>query len=218
MWFLKAFNSNPQFAMLQVVILVFSICLHEYMHARVALHLGDDTATRAGHLTLNPMKQMGWFSLILMFVVGIAFGSVPVNQNKIRGKYGSAIVSFAGPFANLMLAIMFFTALIAVVQIPEPSDKNRIIVAAMLFASQLNLVLFILNIIPIPPLDGYGIAESFFPKLRSHSSEFINGAYLFLIMALFYSGQYIFLLANKIISKGLLSSPIDMQHLIFYFA
>ncbi|MCK5845103.1 MAG: site-2 protease family protein, partial [Victivallales bacterium] len=91
------------YAIMQLLIIVFSICCHEYMHARTALWQGDDTAARTGHLTLNPLKQMGLISIFMLFMFGIAFGQVPVNPNKMRKPWGEALVSFAGPFANIAL-------------------------------------------------------------------------------------------------------------------
>ena len=89
------------------IIVVFSICVHEFMHAFAALKAGDDTAAERGHLTLNPFKQMGLFSLLLFCLFGLAWGRVPVDPAKMRGRFAPALVAFAGPFANMMLSLFF---------------------------------------------------------------------------------------------------------------
>ena len=77
--FVEMAKSNPFFYFSWVFIVVFSICVHEYAHAATALQLGDDTAAQSGHLTLNPMVQMGGTSLAALLLVGVAWGAVPVN-------------------------------------------------------------------------------------------------------------------------------------------
>ena len=72
-----------------------SICLHEYFHAQVAFWCGDDTAAHYGHLTLNPLRQMGWISLVMFFILGIAWGMVPVDRRRLS-KGQAALVSFSG--------------------------------------------------------------------------------------------------------------------------
>jgi Zn-dependent protease len=168
-------------------ILVFSICCHEYMHARAALWQGDDTAALLGHLTLNPLKQMGWTSLIMMLLVGLAFGSVPVNRARLRRPYGEAVVSFAGPFANMILFFLFSVGLsMAYIH------KNEPLMQLCMTGGVLNCVLFLLNMVPCPPFDGYGILVSFFPEWRNTSSEFINGATFMVIMVLFMSVNFLY--------------------------
>ena len=177
-----------EYAIMNAVVLVFSICCHEYMHARAALWQGDDTAKLLGHLTLNPLKQMGIVSLIMMLMIGLAFGKVPVNRSRLRRPYGEAIVSFAGPFANLVLFFIFSIGL-AVATIYDVPPAGLICQVG----GVLNSVLFMLNMAPVPPLDGYGVLTSFFPELRNNSSELRNGATFFVFMILFMSVQYLFI-------------------------
>lgn len=192
LWFLEEFQQDPQFALLKVLIVVFSICCHEYMHARAALWQGDDTAKMLGHLTLNPLKQMGTVSIIMMFVIGIAFGKVPVNTSKLRRPYGEAIVSFSGPFTNLVLFFLFCGGCIAAYYTGN-NNQTEFILRVFVYAAMLNGVLFILNMIPVPPLDGHGILCSFFPFFKTQSSEVINGAGFFILIAVFFSAAYLFL-------------------------
>ena len=180
-------DEGIEFALMYCTVLVFSICLHEYMHARAALWQGDDTAKLLGHLTLNPMKQMGVMSIAMMLVVGLAFGRVPVNSARLRRPYGEAIVSFAGPFANLMLFLIFSAGLAFCTHygLSAPSDICYI-------GGVLNSVLFMLNMVPVPPLDGHGVLSSFFPGLKHSSSEFTNGATFVILMVVFMSSTRLF--------------------------
>lgn len=177
-----------EYALVNAMVLVFSICCHEYMHARAALWQGDDTAKLLGHLTLNPLKQMGVVSIIMMLLVGLAFGKVPVNRARLSRPYGEAIVSFAGPFANLVLFFIFSIGLAVATVYDVPAAGLICQVGGVL-----NSVLFMLNMVPVPPLDGYGILSSFFPQIRQNSSELLNGATLLIVMILFMSVQYLFM-------------------------
>ena len=190
---------DPAFAVMEVMIIVFSICCHEYMHARAALWQGDDTAALLGHLTLNPMKQMGPFSIVLLALAGIAFGSVPVNPARLRRPYGEAWVAFAGPAANMALSVIFTFACAALFHFAPESASMKFLMQAFFFGALINCVLFLLNMIPIPPLDGYGIARVFFPALGRANSEFMNGAMLFVLIVLFFSASYLFMLAGYIV-------------------
>ena len=101
--FINNLFRDPQFFFTWLVFIVFSICCHEFMHAYVALKQGDSTAADMGHLTLNPLKQMGLFSLIMLAVAGIAWGAVPVRPYLMRHRHSDALVAFAGPATNLGL-------------------------------------------------------------------------------------------------------------------
>lgn len=209
-WFFDAFKRDPEYAVMQILIIVFSICCHEYMHARTALWQGDDTAARAGHLTLNPLKQMGFISIFMLFMFGIAFGQVPVNPNRMRKPWGEALVSFAGPFGNIALFFIFTGGAIAVARIAGEyssltgrfvlPDRQYFLYSLLLYGAVLNFVLFIFNMAPVPPLDGHGVLCAFFPNLKRVSSEFINGATLFIFIALFASAQYLFIAASFAVS------------------
>ncbi|MCK5843411.1 MAG: site-2 protease family protein [Victivallales bacterium] len=209
-WFLDVFKRSPEEAVLKILIVVFSICCHEYMHARTALWQGDDTAARAGHLTLNPLKQMGTVSIIMLFMFGIAFGQVPVNPSRMRKPWGEALVSFAGPFANFALFLLFTAGAVIVAHTAGDyspvtgrfmmPERQYFLYSILLYGSLLNFVLFIFNMAPVPPLDGYGVLCSFFPNLKRMSSEFLKGATLFIFIALFASAQYLFIAGAYVIA------------------
>lgn len=198
----RMFSTDPSAAIMVVMVVMFSICLHEYFHARAALWQGDDTAARLGHLTLNPLKQMGIFSLIMLLFIGFAFGQVPVDRSKLKRPWGEAVVSFAGPLANLLLFIISIIG--ATIAILQQNESWASPMFAMFFmGAKLNFVLFIFNMAPFPPLDGYGILSAFFPKMRKISSEFLNGATFLIFMILMVSAGYLFAFAEYISLKGI---------------
>ena len=102
--FLTYLFNNPQFYIYWIVIIIFSICVHEFSHALVAYWQGDDTAKKQGYFTINPMVQMGKISLLCVLIFGLCWGACPVDPNKMKHKYSDALVSFAGPFSNFVLS------------------------------------------------------------------------------------------------------------------
>ena len=154
-----------------VIIVMFSICLHEFSHARMALQMGDDTAARQGHLSLNPLRQMGMTSMIMLAVIGIAWGSVPVDPRRLAHRWGAALVSFAGPAANLLLALIFgmLTALVSVM-LDSGSEPNYAM-SFFFFGCMANAVLFVLNMLPVPMFDGWSVFSIFFPGLQKVSAQ-----------------------------------------------
>lgn len=152
-----------------LVILLFSVVLHELSHGVVADRLGDSTARFAGRLTLNPLPHLDLFGSILLplflFLVNspIIFGAakpVPVNFFNLRNpKRDMALVSLAGPGANFILAIAFALP-IRLGLLTQGSMGYEILLQAVV----LNLVLGIFNLLPIPPLDGSKVFASFFSE------------------------------------------------------
>ncbi len=149
-----------------LLVLLFSLVLHEVSHGWVALSLGDSTAKEAGRLTLNPIKHLDLFGSILfpffLYWMGspVLFGwakPVPVNPYNLRDrKWGIVKVSLAGPAANFLVAI-FFSLLIRVVPLPV----NLLPFLAEIVG--INLLWGFFNLVPIPPLDGGQILFSLLP-------------------------------------------------------
>jgi len=158
--FLQLAATDPIYFFSWVIIVTFSICVHEYAHAVTALKLGDDTAAQAGHLTLNPLVQMGWQSLAALLIMGIAWGAVPVSPYLSTRK--SAMVSFAGPLSNIILCVVF--ALAAVVA--DRFSAGAQVVQFVDMASVANAMLFIFNMLPIPMLDGWSVYALVVPAMN----------------------------------------------------
>ena len=159
--FIESAFTNPYFFFSWVLIIVFSICVHEFAHAQVALWKGDDTAANNGHLSLNPLVQMGWMSLLLLALVGIAWGSVPVNPRQLRGRSAHAQVAFAGPAANLILCALF-SVLGGLLELAGFADE---IIAFLMMAGMANAVLFLFNMLPIPMFDGWTVLALWVPPM-----------------------------------------------------
>lgn len=170
---------DPRRYVLTVLVIVFSICVHEWCHARVALSLGDDTACRLGFMSLNPLKVMGWQSLIVLLFLGFAYGRVPVNQERLRGRFGGAIVSIAGPLANLCLACAFLLLLRVFETVNFPLMHE--LLGTLVY---LNVLLFVFNLLPVPPLDGWGVLESLCPQVGRKVNGEMRGVMFFLLFGL----------------------------------
>lgn len=194
----RLFDDPRSFFMLSFIV-VFSVCLHEYSHAQVALWMGDSTAADRGHLTLNPLKQMGFFSILMLLVLGFAWGAVPVNPANMKNKYGRLLTSFAGPAVNLILfalAWVFFGITANLHNAPASA-----IIFLGLFGL-MNLVLFVFNMLPVPGLDGWNIYTWFFPKLAMPNSEVVKGAMVILIFVAFMFVNYLFLFAQSVMQTA----------------
>ena len=105
--FIQQALTDPFLYFSWTIFVIFSICCHEYAHTYTALRFGDDTAARSGHLTLNPLVQMGLQSLIILALFVLAWGSVPVSPGRVRSARKRAMISFAGPLINLLLCLLF---------------------------------------------------------------------------------------------------------------
>jgi Zn-dependent protease len=152
-------------AIFQVLVLIFSAVIHEYMHGWMADRLGDSTARDAGRLTMNPLVHLEWFGSVivpgLMLLSGMSFifgwaKPVPYNPYNLRDqRWGGAKVALAGPLANFVVALFF--ALIWRFM-PFVNLTFSGLIALIVY---INLILMIFNLLPIPPLDGSKILAPF---------------------------------------------------------
>jgi Zn-dependent protease len=164
--------------------LLFSVSLHEMMHAYVALKLGDDLAHSHGRISLNPFNHIDPFLTLalptVLYILGLpiilAAKPVPINTNRISGdEIGLAAVGLAGPLTNLALATI--TALF----INLTSVSGAALDAAMIML-MLNIGLFVFNMIPIPPLDGSRLVYAFAPRSVQRVMEQIEGFGIFAVL------------------------------------
>jgi Zn-dependent protease len=180
---------------LSLVILLFSVIIHELAHGYVAYSLGDPTAKYEGRLTLNPVKHLDPFGSIilplLLFISGSPFlfgwaKPVPVNPYNFRDKkFGDIKVSIAGPASNFALAIIFGLILRFVPN--EIISANEGIRIAFSYIVYINLWLGVFNLIPIPPLDGSWILFSFLPDSLQGIKIFLKqyGIVILVLLILF---------------------------------
>ncbi len=149
--------------------LVMGLTLHEFAHALVGHWLGDRTAHQEGRLSLNPVVHIDPFATLLLPLLLIIAGlpvfaaakPVPFNPWALKyRKWGAAMVAFAGPLTNLLLAIFFALWLANVAALP---DATKVLFDTII---RVNIALFVFNMLPIPPLDGSRIAYAAFPFVR----------------------------------------------------
>jgi len=154
--FIQYLPQDPSFYFTTLLLVGFSICLHELAHAWTALKCGDATAADAGHLSMNPLVQMGPVSMVILAVIGIAWGAVPINPRALtRGQ--RALVAAAGPATNLILCLLFGLATGLALRWGGPEFTAEVLFRA----SMLNGVLFLFNMLPVPPLDGWTVLGLF---------------------------------------------------------
>ncbi|MEV7784676.1 site-2 protease family protein [Streptomyces sp. NPDC088106] len=147
---------------------IVSLCLHEYAHAHTALHSGDISVGTKGYLTLNPMKYThALLSIVLPVVfvimggIGLPGGAVFIERGRIPGRWRHSLVSAAGPLTNVLFAIVCTAPFWLDALDGVPADFRF----ALAFLALLQVTAAILNFLPVPGLDGYGVLE---PWLSHH--------------------------------------------------
>ncbi|MSR45127.1 MAG: site-2 protease family protein [Phycisphaerales bacterium] len=156
-----------------LVWVIASIVLHELGHGFAAIWEGDDTPREMGHITLNPVVHMGWFSLIALAIMGIAWGLMPVNPSRFRnGRRGWAFVAAAGPAVNLLLsALCIVGCALAIRYGPQSEPIATNLRMFLVTGAWLNLYLMAFNLMPVPPLDGAVILSGFSESARRFFSK-----------------------------------------------
>jgi Zn-dependent protease len=158
------FADQPGFAVFLFVTAawIVSLCLHEYAHARTALHSGDISIGAKGYLTLNPLKYThALLSIVLpvIFVImggiGLPGGAVFIERGRIQGRWKHSLISAAGPLTNVLFAVVC-TAPFWLHALDGVPDTFRY---ALAFLALLQVTAAILNFLPVPGLDGYGVIE-----------------------------------------------------------
>ncbi len=181
---------DPVLMIFFIVALLMAITVHEFMHAWTANYLGDPTAKYAKRVTLNPLAHLDPIGSLMILLVGFGWGKpVPINPNNFKNpRQGSALTALAGPMANLLLAI----ALAMLLKIPGLT--NTIYASFLLVCIQLNLVLMIFNLIPIPPLDGSKILALVFPGLDDPKLQIYG--FIFLFAVIFFGSSILWTMVN----------------------
>ncbi len=203
------FDLSPegiQQAVLRVIILLMSLCVHEFAHAWAAWRLGDDTAARAGRLTLNPFAHADVIGTYVLPLIGAPIGwakPVPFDPRRFRRGvsmgFGTLVVKVAGPAANVVLALVSAFAFSLLERFaPDAVTRTSPLFALLIQLIVTNAGLAVFNLIPVHPLDGGAVADFFMPRVLQPAWRRISAAGPLLLMA-------VMLLALR---TGFLSGPV----------
>ncbi|MDH3514254.1 MAG: site-2 protease family protein [Gammaproteobacteria bacterium] len=190
--------SLPQLVAVAILPLLFAITVHEVAHGWVAKLYGDPTAQRLGRLTLNPLKHIDPVGTILvpgllLMLGGFVFGwakPVPVTWQNLRNpKRDMAIVAAAGPAANLLMAV-FWAVIAKIGMLLGTSSWAGLPMQYMgIFGIQINAILMILNLLPLPPLDGGRVAVGLLPGPWAWRLSRVEPFGFFILLALLATGM-----------------------------
>jgi Zn-dependent protease len=211
-WWVSNFYQmgGPALVAAWAIWVIVSITLHELAHGWAAINRGDMTPIHTGHMTWNPLVHMGLTSIIVFAITGIAWGLMPIDPTRMRGRYAEAFVAFAGPLMNLVLAIICIIgggvalAMLTDAQFDQFRDKmfgvgpNTPIAARIAMfcgvGAMLNISLFLFNLLPCPPLDGSRIIACFSNAYRNflmtQGGQFLS--MIVFVLAFVLSGPVIF--------------------------
>ena len=162
--------------------LVIGFTVHECCHALTAVALGDDTPRLEGRVTLNPSAHIDWLGMLLFVLLGWGYARpVRIVPGKLRGrKWGEAAVSLAGPVSNFVLAALFFALNVLLPQ--------GIWSGFLLSGAQVNLTLCFLNLLPVPPLDGFSVLRAFLPLKWTRELLYLERYGILVLLALSFLG------------------------------
>jgi len=180
--FIKVLKSLP------AVFLAMSF--HEYAHAFTADRLGDPTPARQGRLTMDPLAHVDWIGLIMFAVFGFGWAKpVQVNTSNFKNrKWGDIVVSLAGPAANLLLAIAAAIAYFALYGLIPP--RYSLITDIIFYIISLNITFAFLNLVPIPPFDGYHVLKNLFFRKNARFFWKYEQYSLFILLAFILLGVF----------------------------
>jgi len=204
---------------MSLVPLVLSLTVHEWAHAYSAFLLGDDTAERQGRLTLNPIVHMDPIGTFIAPLMGIPFGwakPVPFNPLRFRRgvsmRVGTMIVKAAGPLSNLVITLACAVIYGLLLRAGRLEVGSAGVSALLRTAIVMNIALCIFNFLPIPPLDGGGVAEGLIPyRLRPVWDQYAQVS-SFLLIGLVVANAYLF--QGRLFSGPIMFFFRPIQHLI----
>ena len=185
--------SDPVLLVSLAVAFVVAITIHEFLHAWAADRLGDPTPRREGRVTLNPLRHLDPMGTVLLALVGFGWGRpvivVPSNFT-IGPRAGMALVAFAGPLSNVVLAL----ALAPVARTFAGAGADPLTEAVgliLVLTVQVNVLLAIFNLIPIPPLDGFAVLVGIVPRDIALQLDRLRTFGPFLLLALLIAGPFL---------------------------
>ena len=177
--------------------LIFSLTFHEYGHGKVASLIGDDTAKRAGRMTLNPVPHIDPLGLLMVLLIGIGYAKpVPTDPRNFNTRWGTLLVAAAGPGMNLLLAIVTINLYGIGLKMGIPLFQTEVAYFFFTYLALINMLLMLFNLLPIGPLDGSYILPYVLPRNVALNFMRLNrqyGAYALLaLIALNFAGVPVF--------------------------
>ncbi|MGA9227957.1 MAG: site-2 protease family protein [Mesobacillus sp.] len=173
---------------------MIAFTVHEFAHAWVAYKFGDSTAQKQGRLTLNPIQHLDPLGTILIFIAGFGWARpVPVNRFMFKNpRLAGVLVSVAGPISNLLLVILAFAIWYIYSALGLAAGVPQFFLDFLNIFIGLNAMLFVFNLLPFPPLDGYRIIEDLAPaNIRAKLTQYeAYGSVIFLILVITPLDQY----------------------------
>jgi Zn-dependent protease len=172
-----------------------SLCLHEFAHALVAHRSGDGSVAAKGYLRLDPRKYGHWVMTLLLPLLILLIGGLPlpggavlIEHHRLRNRFREALVSAAGPAVNVVAALGLLTLISAFgpAAIFDVTEPQAAFWAALTFLAYLQIAAAILNLLPVPGLDGWGVIEPYLPESTRHGANKIKPFGVLLLFALLY--------------------------------
>ena len=172
--------------------LVLSLSFHEFGHAYVAKLSGDDTAERAGRMTLNPVAHIDPMGLLMVVLVGFGYAKpVPTDPRNFRSRRADLWIAAAGPGMNLVLAALAWNLFLSMRSAGVDFFYGANVETFFLLLVQINLLLMLFNLIPLGPLDGHYILPYFLPRRLRELYRHYNARYgVFALLALIVAGLF----------------------------
>ena len=190
---------DGQFALFALIVaaLVISLSFHEFGHAFVAKRFGDDTAQRAGRLTVNPVAHIDPVGLLMVVAIGIGYAKpVPTDPRNFTSRFADLWVAAAGPFMNLVVAAVVLNGFVLMDRLGLALVANDGVQIFVAYLVGINLVLMVFNLIPLGPLDGHYILPYFLPRPAAARYRYFNARYgalaLFGLILLQFIGMPVF--------------------------
>lgn len=207
---LNYFQEFLQKIAIWIIPVLFAITLHEVAHGWVAYLLGDRTAKMSGRLSLNPLNHIDPIGTVVVPLVFLAIGNflfgwakpVPVDARNFKHpRRDMAFVAAAGPFANFIMAFMFALIIRLAVVVHGVHSLSMFAIPLALIGKagvMINIILFVLNLLPLPPLDGGNVLMAILPPRYAYAVAKIEPYSLLILIALIFSGGFSYIMGPPV--------------------